>query len=365
MVVFQFTTSIVLIIGTLIIYRQMNYILNTKVGFDKEQVLLIHGANTLEQSQITFKNELRKLPDVQNATASNYLPVDGTKRDQNQFWRDGKSKEEKSFGAQKWFVDEDYIRTLGIKLTEGRNFMPEVASDSQAVIINQSMAKALGFKTPVGERIMNRETYTIVGVVEDFHFESMKGIIEPLCFVLGDFGSIVSVKLKAGDAQEAVKSVTTLWNKFRPHQPIRYSFLDDNYARMYDDVQRMGRILVSFTVLAVIVACLGLFALSAFMVEQRNKEISIRLVLGASINNILRLLTQNFVILVLISFVLAVPLAWYLMQKWLEDYVYRIDITWDVFAVAGVASVVIALMTVSYQSVHAALANPAARLRSE
>jgi putative ABC transport system permease protein len=365
MVVFQFTTSIILIIGTLIIYRQMNFILNTKVGFDKEQVLLIQGANTLDKSQITFKNELLKLSHVENVTASHYLPVGGTKRDQNQFWHDGKSKEEKSIGAQRWFVDEDYLNTLGMKLIEGRNFMREVASDSQAVIINQAMAKALGFKKPVGERIMNWETYTIVGVVEDFHFESMKGKIEPLCFVLGDFGSILSVKVKTKDMQEVIQSVTALWNKFRPHQPIRYSFLDDNYAKMYEDVQRMGQILVSFTVLVVVVACLGLFALSAFMVEQRNKEISIRLVLGASINNILKLLTQNFVILVLISFVLAVPLAWYLMQKWLEDYVYRTEITWDVFAVAGIISIFIALLTVSYQSVRAALANPATQLRSE
>ncbi len=365
MVVFQFTTSIVLIIGTLIIYRQMNFILNTKIGFDKEQVLLIQGANTLDKNQITFKNELLKLPNVENVTASHYLPVAGTKRDQNAFWHDGKSKEEKPFGAQKWYVDEDYISTLGINLLEGRNFNPEIASDSQAVIINQAMAKVLGFKKPVGERIMTRETLTIVGVVEDFHFESMKGKIDPLCFMLGDFGSILSVKVKTKDMKEAIQSITTLWNKFRPYQPMRYTFLDDSYARMYDDVQRMGKILVSFTVLAVVVACLGLFALSAFMVEQRNKEISIRLVLGASINNILKLLTQNFAILILISFVIAIPVAWYLMQRWLADYVYRIDITWDVFAVAGIISIFIALLTVSYQSVRAALANPANQLRSE
>ena len=150
-----------------------------------------------------------------------------------------------------------------------------------------------------------------------------------------------------------------------PHQPIRYTFLDESYARMYEDVQRMGYLFASFAALAIIVACLGLFALSAFMVEQRNKEISIRLVLGASVNNIFGLLTRNFVKLVIISFVIAVPFAWYLMQTWLEDYAYRIEITWDVFILAGTISVLIALLTISYQSLRAALANPATSLRSE
>ena len=162
-----------------------------------------------------------------------------------------------------------------------------------------------------------------------------------------------------------LQSVTRVWNKFMPHQPIRYSFLDESYARMYDDVQRMGNIFASFAILAIIVACLGLFALSAFMVEQRSKEISIRLVLGASVRNVFRLLTQNFVKLVLISFVVAAPLSWYMMQKWLEDYKYRIEITWDVFLLAGMISVFIALLTVSYQSIRAALANPAESLRTE
>jgi putative ABC transport system permease protein len=365
MVVFQFTTSIVLIIGTFIIYRQMNYILNTKIGFDKDQVVMIQGANTMDDKQQSFKNELLKYSEVKNVTISNYLPVEGTKRDMNSFWREGKSKEEKAVGAQKWFVDQDYIRTMGMKLIEGRDFMPEVASDSQAVIINQAMAKAFGFKKPIGERIMNWETYTVVGVVEDFHFESMRGEIEPLCFVYSPWGSIVSVKVKTEDMQGVIKSISKVWNDFMPHQPIRYSFLDESYARMYDDVQRTGRIFASFAILAVIVACLGLFGLSAFMVEQRSKEISIRIVLGASLNNIFRLLTGNFVRLVLISFVIAVPVGWYMMHNWLKDYAYRIDITWDVFVLAGILSVVIALLTVSYQSIRAALTNPVNGLRSE
>jgi putative ABC transport system permease protein len=365
MVVFQFTTSIVLIIGTFIIYRQMEFILSTNIGYDKDQVIMLQGANTLDKQQQTFKDELLRLSGVENVTISQYFPVEGTTRDQNMFWRDGKSQEDKGIGAQRWYVDEDYINTMGMKLVEGRNFNKELASDSQVVIVNQAMAKALGLKKPLGERIMNWETYTIIGVVEDFHWANMKDEIQPLCFVRGRWGNIVSVKVKQGKMSDVIQSINSVWNRFLPHQPLRYTFLDESYARMYDDVQRMGRVFASFAVLAIIVACLGLFALSAFMVEQRNKEISIRLVLGASLRNIFRLLTENFIKLVLVSFVIAVPLAWYMMNKWLEDYKYRTDITWDVFIFSGSLAVIIALLTVSYQSLRAALVNPAQNLRSE
>jgi putative ABC transport system permease protein len=365
MVVFQFTTSIVLIIGTFIVYRQMNFILNSKIGYDKEQVITLQGANTLGDKRLTFKEELLKFSEVKGVTISDHLPVTGTKRDQNPFWRDGKSKEEAAVGAQKWYVDGDYIKTMGMKLLEGRTFNPDIASDSQAIIINQTMAKEFGFKKPVGQRIQNWETYEIIGVVEDFNWESMKGEIRPVSFVYGTAGSIVAIKVNTADMRGMIESVTKLWEKFMPHQPIRYTFLDDSYTRMYDDVQRMGYIFACFSMLAIIVACLGLFALSSFMVEQRNKEISIRLVLGASVRNIFRLLTQNFVRLVLISFVIAAPIGWYMMRVWLQDYAYKIDITWDVFAIAGIVSVGIALLTISYQSLRAGFTNPASTLRTE
>jgi len=364
MVVFQFTTSIVLIIGTFIIYRQMNFILSAKLGFSKDHVVMIQGAATIK-NQKTFKDELRNISQVKNVTGSSYLPVHGTTRDQNGFWVDGKQKEEKSIGAQHWHVDQEYLTTMGIKLLEGRNLDPKIASDSSAVVINQAMAKALGLKDPVGSRIFNWRTWNVVGVVEDFHFESMKEKIGPLCLTLGEWGSIIAVKVNGADIQGSLQAITKTWNRFMPNQPFRYTFLDESYARMYDDVRRTGNIFACFAILAIIVACLGLFALSAFMAEQRTKEISIRLVLGASINNIFRLLTQNFLKLVAISFVLAAPLAWYLMRSWLNDYAYRTDLSWDVFALSGIIAVSIALLTVSYQSIRAALANPAQSLRSE
>jgi putative ABC transport system permease protein len=227
------------------------------------------------------------------------------------------------------------------------------------------MARSFGFTKPIGERIQNWETYTIIGVVEDFNWASMKGEIRPLSFVMGTGGSIAAIKVNTSDMPKMIESITAVWDKFMPNQPLRHTFLDDSYARMYADVQRMGYIFGTFSILAICVACLGLFALSAFMVEQRNKEISIRLVLGASMRNIFRLLTQNFVRLVLISFVIAAPLGWYMMKLWLEDYAYKIEITWDVFAVSGLLSLSIALLTISYQSIRAALVNPASTLRAE
>jgi len=223
----------------------------------------------------------------------------------------------------------------------------------------------MGFKNPVGERIGNWRMFTVIGVVEDFHFDDMRQEIRPLCFTLDKGGNIVSVKVKSKKMASVLQSIHQVWNKFMPHQPFRYTFMDESYVRMYDDVGRMGKMFASFAGLAIIVACLGLFALSAFMVEQRSKEISIRLVMGASVKNIFRLLTQNFVKLVLVSFVIAAPVSWYMMDKWLQDYKYKIAITWDVYVIAGVISVLIALLTISYQSISAALANPANRLRSE
>ena len=365
MVIFQFTTSIILIIGTFVIYKQMNFILNTQLGFNKDQVIMIQGANTLNGRHEEFKNELKQLADVENATSNNYLPVAGTNRDNNGYWKEGRNKIDKPVYGQHWVADADYISTLGIKLVGGRNFDDKLKSDTASIIINQKMVKEMGFKNPVGERMGNWRMYTVIGVVADFHFDDMRQEIRPLTFTLEKGGNIVSVKVKSKNVADALQSINKVWNKFMPHQPFRYTFMDESYARMYDQVDRMGKIFASFAGLAILVACLGLFALSAFMVEQRSKEISIRLVMGASVKNIFRLLTQNFVQLVFISFVIAAPMSWYMMTKWLEDYKYKITITWDVFFIAAIISVMIALLTISYQSISAALANPANRLRSE
>jgi len=365
LVVFQFSTSIILIVGTLVIYRQMNFILNKKVGYDKEQVLLLQGTNTLGGQVVTFAEELRALPQVVEVTTGDYLPVRGSKRNGNNFWNEGREDIDPGVSSQFWRVDPFYVNALGLKLVEGRNFSRELASDSSAIIINQKMAKQLGGNM-LGKRIYNYASlWTVVGIVEDFHFESLREDIQPLGMVLGVEASVLAVKLQSGNMSESIQILTSVWNKFAPHQPIRYSFLDERYAAMYADVQRMGRIFTSFATLAIVVACLGLFALSAFMVEQRSKEISVRLILGATVNNVFQMLTWNFLKLVVVAFILAVPLAWYLMTKWLEDYAFRTDISWDVFAITGFTAIMIALLTISYQSIKAAMMNPVNSLRSE
>lgn len=366
LVIFQFTTSIVLIIGTFVIYQQMEFILNKKIGFEKDQVVIIQGTNTLGQQTTTFKNELLKVPHVEAVTVSDYLPIRGTKRNGNQFWAEGKSGDDESVNGQIWKVDHDYIPTLGMKMVQGRNFDVNHVTDSSAIIVNQSMAKQLGGEV-IGKRLMNggKVSWTIIGVVEDFHFESIKENIGSLCLRLGNSPSMISVKASSTNMQQLLSNLTETWKKFAPHQPARFAFLDDRYAAMYADVQRMGRIFTTFAVLAIIVACLGLFALSAFMIEQRTKEIGIRLVMGASLKNVFGLLTFNFIKLVIVSIVIGAPIAWYLMNQWLQDFAYRIEISWLVFALTGMIAITIALLTISYQAVKAGLANPVKSLRSE
>ena len=366
LVVFQFTTSIVLIIGTLVIYKQTHFILNQDAGFEKDQVMLIQGTNTLGNQVKSFKNELLKLSAVKSASISDYLPVNGTKRNGNTFYNAGKTKEEAGVDTQFWLVDDDYTKTLGLKIVAGRNFSADMPSDSQAVVINQTLANKLNLKDPIGKRITNGgDIFNVVGVVHDFNFESIRDNIGGLCMRLGSSPSIVSVKLKTADIKTLVPSITSVWKKFAPAQPIRYTFMDDSFANMYADVQRMGSIFTSFAVLAIIIACLGLFALSAFMAEQRNKEIGIRKVLGASVSSITTMLSKDFVKLVVIAIVIASPIAWWAMTKWLQDFAYKTDISWWMFAVAGLVAVMIALITISFQSIKAALMNPAESLKTE
>lgn len=265
-----------------------------------------------------------------------------------------------------WQIDNDYLQTLGIKLVAGRNFTPGMSTDSDAIIINETMAKKLNLKNPIGKRVTNGGgTRPVIGVVKDFNFDSMRGDVEPLALHWGTSPSIVSVKVSGADMKNTLSNITAVWKKFAPGQPIRYTFLDAQFASMYADVEQTGYIFTSFAILAIIIACLGLFALSAFMAEQRSKEIGIRKVLGATITNVTALLSIDFIKLVVLSIIIASPIAWWAMNKWLEDFSYRTPITWWMFGAAAIASICIALLTVSYQSIKAAVTNPVVSLRSE
>lgn len=368
LVIFQFTTSVILIIGTLIIYKQMDFIMKKDLGYDKEQVVILEGAGVLGSKVENFKNQLLQLPQVQAVTMGDYLPIEGTKRNGNTFKKVGEGSEDAGIFGQFWRVDYDYIKTLGIHLEKGRDFSKEFASDSiNSIIINAKMADELGYTDPIGKTINNNaRDWKIIGVIDNFHFKSLRVDITPLTLAIGKntIGTI-SVKLNEGNVKESLASIAAIWNRSVPNQEFSYTFLDQRFAQMHANVERMGKIFNSFALFAIFVACLGLFALSAFMVEQRKKEISIRIVLGAPFKSIYKLLTVGFMKLILISIAIATPIGWYVMSRWLEDFAYRIDIGWEIFLGAGAIAVFIALLTISYQSVGAALMRPLKSLRTE
>jgi putative ABC transport system permease protein len=368
LVVCQFTASIILIISTVVIYNQMHFILDRKVGFDKDQVMVLQGTNTMGDQHIkSFKAELTKIAAVKSASISDYLPVSGTARNGNAFFKEGREKLDPAVLGQFWQVDDTYLQTLGVKLVEGRNFSSSMTDDTsgKTIIINQTMARKLGLKNPVGARIYDFNVYTVIGVIQDFNFESMRGEISPMAMHFGFSNAIMTVKLRGGNVQNAITNITALWKNYSPNQPIRYTFLDEDFANMYADINRTGKIFTSFAILAIIIACLGLFALSAFLAEQRSKEIGIRKVLGASVQRITTLLSVDFIKLVLLAILIASPIAWWAMHQWLQDFAYRVPISWWMFVLAGFGAVLIALVTVSFQSVKAALANPVKSIRNE
>lgn len=367
LVIFQFTTSIILIIGTLVVYQQMQFILNKDIGYDKDKVMIIKGAEALGEKAFTFKEELLRMHEVKEVTMSNYLPVEGTDRNGNSFWKAGRRELDQFVAGQIWRVDHDYVSTLDMRIIAGRDFSKEMQTDrEEAIIINETMAKHLGLDSPVGEEIINHyEIWTVIGIVEDFHFNPLTEDITPLAFVLGESHDIITLRLNTDNTGKARDQIASLWQDFVPYQNFRSNFLNQDFNRMHIGVQRMSNMFNGFTLFALLVACLGLFALSAFMVEQRKKEISIRLVLGASFKSIYTLLSFDFLKLVLISILIAAPIGWYIMQRWLEDYAYRIDIGLDIFLLSGAIALVIAILTISYQSIGAALTKPLDGLRME
>jgi putative ABC transport system permease protein len=275
---------------------------------------------------------------------------------------------------QTWQVDYDYIKTMGMEIVQGRNFSKEFGSDSTALLITETTAKLLGYADPVGKMlyvpagIQDGNTVlakTIIGVVKDFHFESMRQKMGPLCMSLGSSTGLASFKVNAADTKNLIAKIESKWKALAPGMPFSYRFLSDSFDEMYRSEQRAGSVAIVFAILAVVIACLGLFGLVTYMAEQRTKEIGIRKVLGASVSNVVTMLSKDFLVLVGIAAILAFPLAWWAMHQWLHDFAYRIDISIWVFVIAGVAALLIALITVSFQAIKAALSNPVKSLRTE
>lgn len=381
LVVLQFMISIILVIGTLVVYRQLDFMQHRNLGFNKNQVITIDDAYALGNDRVTYKNEILKSSMMESATISGYLPVAGWWRDDTPWWAEGKDAvQENMVSLQNWRVDFDYIKTLGMKIKEGRDFLIEFPSDSSAVIINEEAAHMFGFENgALGKRILtfsgdeanaldtkNLRALTVIGVVENFHFESLKQNVGPVMMFLNPAvqGSI-SFRFKSQNTQEVIQLLESKWKEMAPGQPFTYSFLDESFGRMYAAEVRLGKIFGIFTSVAILIACLGLFALTSFTAEQRTKEIGIRKVLGASVGSIVLLLSKEFGRLVAFAFLLSTPFAWWFVTRWLEDYQYKIEIGWGIFATAGVAAFSIAWITISFQSIKAAMSNPVDSLRNE
>jgi putative ABC transport system permease protein len=370
LVVFQFTTSIILISGTIIIYSQLNYIQSKDLGYQKDQLLVIDNTYVLGNNVDAFKDEMMKVPGVLSGTVSGFLPIP-SQRNFSAFTTEPSTVEKGGMTMQRWEIDYDYLKTLGIKLIKGRNFSREFGTDSSAIILNEKAVKQLGYANPIDDKIYTWVdggrfvSYNIIGVVKDFNFESLHQEIGSLGFVLQRSTGNCSFKVTAGKIPAILREAENTWKSFSTGMPFSYSFMDESFNEIYKAERRIGVLALSFSVLAILVACLGLFGLAAFMAEQRTKEIGIRKVLGASVPTILIMLSKEFLKWVVIANIAALPVAYYFMNKWLQDFAYRIDISWWVFIVSGVIALLIALATVSLQAIKAAVADPVKSLKYE
>ncbi len=375
LVVFQFVAAVALIACSAMIYRQMNYVLTKDLGFNKDQVVTFHLNNDESRQQVqALKEELRKSPFIEQvAAASN--PIGNNNIGTNGlFFEQNGLMPTTTQVVQKFSVDSDYLTTLGLKLIKGRNFSESFPSDAlSAVLVNEALVKKMGWQVPIGKRVKyfvgkdQTAEARVVGVVGDFHTYSLQHKIEPLVLQMpapADKDNLY-VRIRPRKTKEALAYITQVYHKFDPAGELSVHFLDENFSQQYKAEQKQGQVMLSVTILAVLIACLGLFGLAAFAAEARIKEIGVRKVLGASVGNIAALLAKDFVKLVFVAIGMALPLAWYLTGQWLQNFAYHVAIEWWVFAGAGLLALGIALVTVSFQSIKAALMNPVNSLRSE
>lgn len=379
LVVFQFLITITLLCCTLVVYRQLNFIQEKKLGYNREHLIMLNDVYALGDNVLPFKERIRSMPEVVNATVSGFLPVPSYNNTSSYFL--GESADaDKAVLIHNWTVDRDYIPTMDMQVLYGRNFSAEFPSDSLGVIINEKLAsyyqpdpakldEVIGQKLgDVGdeERIV---LYTVIGIIKDFNFESLRQTIAPMGLFLGDSRGFLTMRFQGDDLPGFIQKVQNAWNEMAPGQPFSYNFMDERFDRMYNSEQQIGSIIATFAFLAIFIACIGLVGLSTFIAQQRTKEIGVRKVLGASVTGIVGLLSRDFLTLVGLALVIATPLAWYFMNKWLSSFAYRIDLGWwgfgSIALLAGAGALVIAFLTVGFQSVRAALANPVRSLRSE
>lgn len=364
LVVTQFSLSIIIIIGTLVVGEQLAFIRNLKLGFNKEHIFTFGMRGKMYDNKNTIRNELLRNPAIEEVTFSNQsvLDIENTTSDTN--W-EGK-EEGTEFMVHGMAIDENFMKAMGMEIVEGEGFRNAV-SDSASYILNETALMEAGIKDPIGKSFTLWQTKgTIKGVVKDFHHRSIHKKIEPTVFVYRpDWFWLVYVKTNGTQNEQAVAAAQTIWKQYNPVYPFEYRFLDDAYDKMYNNEQRLGKLFTGFSAIAICISCLGLFGLATFTAAQRVKEIGIRKVMGASINQIIILLSKDFLWLVIIAFVIAAPISWYIMEKWLADFAYRTPMVWSVFVITGGIVLILAFLTMSFQTIKAALGNPVNSLRSE
>ena len=372
LIVTQFVISVVLIAGTIIVYQQLRFMRNQQLGVNIDQTLVLKGANSLtdslyEGSFQPFKTELLSQPYIKSVTASSNVMgreiywTSGTKRvdDQNAT----------SVTLYYMGIDYDFIPSYEMKILAGRNFSKDFKTDDRAVLLNQKAVELMGYKNvneAIGGKVARRDTLTVVGVVADYHHQGLQKVIDPMIFLLyPNIRGFYSLKVQTANMPQTVAAINKTWDKYFPADPMEYSFLDETFSQQYKSDQLFGKVFGIFAFLAILIACFGLLGLSAYNVLQRTKEVGIRKVLGASVQNILFLLSTDFLKLIIIALLIAVPVGWWVMHSWLQDFAYRISIHWWVFIIAAAIAVLIAFFTISSQAIKAALTNPVKSLRTE
>ncbi|MGD1893641.1 MAG: ABC transporter permease [Cyclobacteriaceae bacterium] len=370
LIVFQFAVSISLIITTGLVVKQLQFIQTKDLGYDRENVLVIKNDKEIQDSWLDFKSALLSQSNIKHVSFNTGVPSQP-----NQIIRDIHVEKTNEGDGMHWFlIDSDYVTTLGLELASGRNFEAGRIADREGVLLNEAAARFLGLTDPIGKTIIknrgadDEERLQVLGIIKDFHTQSFYKQIKPIAF--GNFSpsfisDCIAVRFNAEDLSKGIEQVEEVWAQFEPDNPLVYSFLDQDFDRLFRAEQRLGKVFSVFTGLAFLVACLGLLGLASFVASQRTKEIGIRKVLGASVQQITYLLSKDFLRLVLIAFVVAIPVSYWLAIQWLENFVYRAKIGVGIFVLAGIAAVLIAWFTVSFQSIKAALANPVDSLRDE
>lgn len=371
LVVFQFATSIILIVGTIVIYQQLGHIQSSNVGFNKDQVMVVSNMGLPRETRQSLKDEIEQFTEIKSASFGGFLPVSGSSRSDTTFSTETVMTQTNGFNMQYWRVDYDYMANMNMEIVDGRDFSRSFGSDSTAMILNETAARLTGFDNPVGKSIYTTDrdnnpiAYKIIGVVKNFNYQSLKQNVGALSFRLGNNSWAAAYRFNTTDVANLVGRIEEKYKAVSTGLPFEYEFLDESFDRMYRQEQRVGKVAITFAFLAIIIACLGLFGLATYIAEQRTKEIGVRKVLGASVVNIVKMLSKDFVKLVLIAFLIGAPIAWWFMNQWLQDFAFRIDLSWWIFAGTGLIALSIALITLSSQAIKAALSNPIKSLRTE